>query len=214
MKIGNLARKTLGKKFFKKLAHYYRAFFFDIEAFVNTLPCLKSAKNILEIGGGDGAIAERILSNYPQAKVVMVDIAESIGSFINESYLSRTKLIPSCTFENYLSSADFTHPDIVLISDVIHHIPASQRRSFLARLIPLLNCGTTLIVKEVQPEGIRARLSLIADKYISGDMNTSLIGKQDLITLIMTLAPSLVCEESDLFKIDKPNYSLSFKVKK
>lgn len=211
MNLGQICRKTIGIKKFKVIAHYYRNFFFNIDTFIKSLPAFEDGASILDIGGGDGAIINQLLCFNPSLKVVMLDIAPNIGRFIDSIYESNIIRIGKCSLTQYLHSALYNQPDCILLADVLHHVPEQERRSFVTTIISMLKPGTYLIIKEIEPDGAIAMLSVLADKYISGDKKVALISRQNLINLVESIDKQVISTETRLFSLDRPNYSVIFK---
>ena len=68
-----------------------------------------------------------------------------------------------------------------------------------------------IIIKDVEPGYVRSLLGLLADRYISGDKKTSLVGRAALIRLVKSaFADAVDVTETDLFRVDRPNYALVF----
>jgi 2-polyprenyl-6-hydroxyphenyl methylase/3-demethylubiquinone-9 3-methyltransferase len=75
------ARRRLSS-FEKPTAEAYRKLFFDLDHFGRLSRDLArpGVKRILEIGCGDGAVADRITAAFPSANYVGIDVAEGPGS--------------------------------------------------------------------------------------------------------------------------------------
>jgi hypothetical protein len=119
--------------------------------------------------------------------------------------------MPRTDIGRYLASGQ-PHPDVVLLSDVMHRIPASERDVFLASISELLRLASDvrIIVKDVEPGYARSLLGYWADKYITGDKNVSPIARAELISLVQRSIGPMRYEETDFFAVDKPNYALAF----
>lgn len=211
MNLGQICRKTIGIKKFRIAAHYYRKFFFNIDAFVKSLPAFKDAASILDIGGGDGEIINQILRFNPSLRVVMLDIAQNVGEFIDPIYERNVTRLSKCSLTQYLNSNLYSQPDCILLADVLHHVPERERESFVSTILSMLQLETYLIVKEIEPVGGIAKLSVLADKYISGDRKVALMSQQRLVNLVETIDKQIVYTETRLFSLDRPNYSIIFK---
>jgi len=172
---GQIARRLLGNHL-EAVGNAYRSLFVDldriVEVFERELP--RKAK-VLDIGGGDGALVERLLNRRPDLIVSMCDLAPSIGIFLSAANRAKVELLPATEFADVSGSYD-----AVTISDVIHHVPVSQREGFfkdLRRSCERWGCRK-LILKDVEPGGIRAVLSLLADRYITGDRHVVLFSRE------------------------------------
>lgn len=66
---------------------------------------------------------------------------------------------------------DQKRPVVVMVSDVMHHIPENLRSIFLENLKQMVSTirNATIIVKDIEPGYFRSWASLYADRLISGD---------------------------------------------
>lgn len=184
---GQIVRKALGRHF-KPVGDAYRRLFVDLEKIVDfydrELP--KGAK-ILDIGGGDGALIERLLNRRPDLAVAMCDLASVIGSFLSEENRAKVELFPATD----LSEMRGTY-DVVTFSDVIHHVPVQQRDAFFKSLVE--NCQgwgcRKIVFKDIEPGGWRAMVSLIADRHITGDKHVVLFSRADFAEVARRFFPN------------------------
>lgn len=163
---GQLARKILGRHF-EPVGNVYRRLFVDLDKIAETLDGLMPrGARVLDIGGGDGALVNRLLNRRPDLQITMCDLAPEIGSFLSASNRSRVRLFPATEF-----SAVSGHYDFVTLTDVVHHVPVDQRGSFFQLLAE--QCETwrcrNLLVKDIEPGGPRALIAKWLDWYVTGD---------------------------------------------
>jgi hypothetical protein len=173
---GQIARRILGK-YFEPFGNAYRRIFVDLDRVVEFYDREVPEKSrILDVGGGDGAVIERLLDRRPDLLVTMTDLAENIGQFISERNRPRVNLLPKTSIEEM--SGQF---DIVMISDVLHHVPPESRGQFFAVLASACERldSKKLIFKDVEPKGVRSFLALLADRYITGDRHVSFPSRKD-----------------------------------
>jgi cyclopropane fatty-acyl-phospholipid synthase-like methyltransferase len=207
MSIGQLARRVLGR-WFPLLGAHYRALFVDLEKVVDSLPALSPQPEILDIGGGDGAVLNLVLGRYPRAHATMIDLSLRMGSSLHPDRAQRVRLLPGVSMRDYSRVA---HPpaDIVIVSDVLHHVPVGERRQFFADLRDLLGGHKTLIfVKDVEPGSWRATAGYLADRYISGDKQVELISQATVRSLLVEAFPNAALRATELAERDPPNYAL------
>lgn len=209
MSIGKITRFIFGRRF-NKIGSRYRKYFFDIDKFIETLPNLDKDASILDIGGGDGEVLNKILNKNKNLRGIIMDISENVGGMISRENKARVKTYAGTYIEGLRNILDDNKSKYLLISDVIHHIPLDKRSDFLLEVNSLCKEDTVLIIKEVEPGFIKSTLSIISDVCVSGDRNTKLISKLDLIQKITDLNPNISVLETRLFKIDPPNYCLCF----
>jgi SAM-dependent methyltransferase len=173
---GQIARRLLGP-YFKPVGDAYRRVFVNLEKIVDVLEsAVPRGARVLDIGGGDGALIDRLLDRRPDLTVTMCDIAPTIGAFLGNRNRGKVTLLPGTDFADVHGKFDF-----VMITDVMHHVPVDQRNAFfeaLAQSCARWGC-TTLFFKDVEPGHVRAVLSLLADWYITGDRHVVLFPRSE-----------------------------------
>jgi hypothetical protein len=101
MSLSSLARAVLGDRLFPVLGRRYRALFVDLEKVVSCLPSFPPGAHVLDIGGGDGEMMNRILELHPEIDVTMLDSSPRLGAFLKPELRSRVRLLPSTTLAAY-----------------------------------------------------------------------------------------------------------------
>ena len=102
-------------------------------------------------------------------------------------------------------------PHAVVISDVLHHVPRDRRLHFLREVAEFGRASLRfLVVKEVAPEGWRARLGLLSDWYVTGDRHVELSPPEELVPLVQSAFPGFVPRATRLLERDSPNYCIVF----
>lgn len=173
---GQLARRILGRHF-EPAANAYRRLFVNLDRIVDVLDReLPNGAKVLDIGGGDGALVERLLRRRPDLAVTMCDRASAIGTFLSDLNRAKVKTFPATDFVDVSGSYDF-----VTISDVVHHVPVDQREAFFRSLAESCERWACrgIILKDIEPRGLRARLALLADRHITGDTHVVLFSRAD-----------------------------------
>jgi len=212
MSLGSLARAILGKKFFPMVGSWYRAVFVDLEKVVDSLPPLPPGAQVLDIGGGDGEMINIILRRHPDLSITMLDLSPRLGLFLKPEFRERVRMLPSTSLRDY-ATTEYKTPDLVIINDVIHHVPVKDRPGFFADLRTVLRGqATMLFVKDIELGYFRSTLSLLADRYVSGDKRVSLISRQALTAVVGEIFPKAEARDTKLFEVDAPNYALIFAV--
>ena len=196
---GQLVRLLLGSQF-HVVGHLYRRIFVDMDKVVDCIvDQIPSDGNVLDVGGGDGYVADILLAKRPDVRVTMIDIATDIGRFIRSEHRHRVTI---CA-QTELSAIEGKF-DTLMIADVIHHVPVSARAAFLssiAKAAQRTHCNR-IIIKDIQPGKLRALLALWGDLYITGDKGVSPVRMED-ITL-----PGF--RRTFAHMPDYPNYCLTF----
>jgi len=189
------------------LTRTYRGFFVDLQAITDTLP-VDQARKLLNIGTGDGMLLNHLARRFPSLQITSSDITEEQGWLIEDDIRARVSLV-TLTPEK-LTTEGFGGPyDAVLLCDVIHHVPVSDRYELLAAAWPCVDIGGVLIAKDVEPGGVKATLALLSDRYVTGDRHTRLIGMAEMTALLGEVSHGARVEPTDLLSRDYPNYMLS-----
>lgn len=212
MSLGSAIRAVLGRELSHRVGHYYRAFFVDLAKVAQALSgAIPPDARVLDVGGGDGEPLNYLLRLRSDIFVTTIDPAPEVGIWVDPQFAARVQRLPRTTLEDFLASA-LPRPDVLLLSDVVHHIPVSARRAFFESVGSLLASqpGLRIVVKDVEPGFARARLGYWADRYVTGDRAVSPIGRADLTALVREAIGPLRREESELFAVDAPNYAVAF----
>jgi 2-polyprenyl-3-methyl-5-hydroxy-6-metoxy-1,4-benzoquinol methylase len=165
-KLGPAVRSRLGR-WEIPAADAYRAVFINLEACARTLASVAPAGRILEVGCGDGSFGQRLLEEYPDADYVGIDIAAEPGRlFRGDPARARFESIDSAAF-----LASEPEPfDLVVMVDVIHHIPHALRDSVLRDVRALTRVGGRYAIKEWDPiPGPTHAACWALDRYVTGD---------------------------------------------
>jgi 2-polyprenyl-3-methyl-5-hydroxy-6-metoxy-1,4-benzoquinol methylase len=208
MSIGSTSRAILGEKLFQVAGTIYRRIFFDAHDFVECTKDLFSKGHCIDIGGGDGFLANRLLSAHPELAVTLVDPSSNCGTWVNKQNSSRFTLYPSMT-TNDLLPEQAEQFDSAILADVVHHVMPKNRAELLTQAFEMLKPGGSLLIKEIEPRGLRSKLAYLADVYISRDPIVYFISQELLLDLIQeVLGESYEIRVNYLVQKDYPNYAL------
>ncbi|HEY4560962.1 MAG TPA: class I SAM-dependent methyltransferase [Lysobacter sp.] len=210
MKIGPFVRKMMPFAMERRVAAIYRRIFVDLRAVASPLAAdLARNARVLDIGGGDGELLNALLTARPDLSVTMVDIAPSVGKFLDRHVIDRVERCPATSLEQHLEARAGTY-DAVLVSDVMHHIPRGLRTDFVRDLVRAVKPGSSIYIKDIEPGHAVATLSYLSDVYISGDKGVSLVSMKDMAELVSGQMPGYIATEQGLIGINPPNYLLRF----
>ncbi len=212
MALGALIRRILGVRLARRAGRWYRAIFVDLSKVAAALAAvIPPAAHVLDIGGGDGEPLNHLLALRPDLRVTTLDPAPVVGQWIETCFDAQVTRLPRTSLAQYLD-ANRPAPDVVLIADVLHHIPPAARPLFLDSLSLLLQRVPRLriVVKDVEPRSWRALLGYWSDRYITGDPGVSLISSDHLARLFEEALGPLCREDTNLFATDRPNYAIAF----
>lgn len=212
MSPGRFVRNLLGDRHARVAGRWYRAIFVDMgKASAAIAAELPAGAQVLDVGGGDGQPLNCLLELRSDVRVTTIDVAAGVGRWIEARHLDRVTRIDSTSLQAYLASGR-PLPDVLLLSDVMHHVPVSGRDAFLAGVAELVQRAPRLriIVKDVEPGHWRATLGWLSDRYVTGDREVELISRNELIDAMRGACAGIRHRETALFAIDPPNYALVF----
>ncbi len=152
-----------------------------------------------------------LLAQRPDLRITTLDPKPKVGEWIETRFAPRVTRLAGTSLADYLA-AGRPDPDVLLIADVLHHIPVAERTGFLGPVRALLERVPHLriIVKDVEPGSWRAILGSLSDRYITGDLDVSLVARENLARLLEEQLGPLHREDTGLFEADPPNYAIAF----
>lgn len=167
MGIGPRVRRTLGR-FERPATDCYRSLFVNLHAFVRGIrKCAGSPRRVLEIGCGAGIVTEHLAKAFPDADVTGIDICGEPG-WLCANRAGRTRFLRMTAAE--LCATQPQSYQLVVIGDVLHHVPRLHRRELLARAAELTADGGVLVLKEwVRQRTPGFLMGYCADRFITGD---------------------------------------------
>jgi 2-polyprenyl-3-methyl-5-hydroxy-6-metoxy-1,4-benzoquinol methylase len=212
MSLGSMARAVLGDRWFPVVGRYYRALFVDLEKVIDSFPAPAPGAAVLDIGGGDGELINVFLARHPEARVTMIDLKPQLGGAIRADLRSRVEILAGTSIRDLVTRAAGPF-EMIILSDVIHHIPAAARPAFFRDLGDLVGArAATIVIKDIDPGSFRSTMSYLADRYISGDRNVQLTGQSEMVELVRATFPAAVARPTRLVEVDAPNYCLVFAI--
>lgn len=212
MAIGPLLRSWMTPRLERRLSGIYRSVFVDLDVVAaEVAKALPGNARLLDIGGGDGELLNRLFALRPDVRVTMVDIAATVGKFVEPAYRAWVECLPGTSLEGYLATSPQPY-EAVLVSDVIHHLPLDYRPGFLRALGDALGKGGVLLIKDIEPGHPIAALSLWCDRYVSGDRGVALMAGEDLRALAEQVLPPHSSAEVGLLQRAAPNYLFKFQL--
>jgi 2-polyprenyl-6-hydroxyphenyl methylase/3-demethylubiquinone-9 3-methyltransferase len=165
--LGSSIRRMFGP-FEHGVAEMYRRIFVDLDKLADLMRVwVPRAHRILEVGCGEGFMTERIVKSYPSASVTAIDITSKIGRL----FRGDASAITFC--QETVESVANREPgsfDLVVLADVMHHVPINERGAFLYAIDRLLTPNGNLLFKDwvISASPIHW-LCNISDRYLTGD---------------------------------------------
>jgi 2-polyprenyl-3-methyl-5-hydroxy-6-metoxy-1,4-benzoquinol methylase len=181
MGLGASLRRRLGR-FEIPIANLYRGAFVNLGALATRISRVAPAQRILEVGCGDGFLAQELVGVYPDARYLGIDVVDTAGRLYrgDPAWASfRTVTVQDL-------HAEAPEPfDLVVFADVIHHVPLRIRGEVLRAAAELVRPGGHLVVKEFERNrGPYYHVTFVADRYVTGDRTVRFMTMPQLRELI------------------------------
>jgi 2-polyprenyl-6-hydroxyphenyl methylase/3-demethylubiquinone-9 3-methyltransferase len=167
MGIGPCVRRLLGR-FERPAAELYRSVFVDLDSFVASIRNeVDTPPRILEIGCGEGCVIERLAHTFRDASITGIDISAQPGRLCTVKE-PRIRFLETTAAQ--MAAAEPASYPLVIIGDVLHHVPRTEREGLLQHAAMLLAPGGVLIFKEwVRQRTLAYLMGYCADRFITGD---------------------------------------------
>jgi 2-polyprenyl-3-methyl-5-hydroxy-6-metoxy-1,4-benzoquinol methylase len=167
MKVGPLIRQMFGP-YEHVISNAYRSIYLDIDAFVSlTRQWKPHANRILEVGCGEGAVTQRLNAAYPDAKITAIDITSRVGRLYQGSF-DNVRFIRCAVQE--IATSEAGQYDLVVLSDVLHHVPLEFRQGLLDAIRTALAPKGTFVFKDWQRNHTPIHwLCHASDRWLTGD---------------------------------------------
>jgi 2-polyprenyl-3-methyl-5-hydroxy-6-metoxy-1,4-benzoquinol methylase len=167
MKLGPFIRGMFGPHE-RRISEAYRSIYFDLDSFVrHTREWSPIAKRILEVGCGEGAVTERLSAAYPQADITAIDISPRVGRLYKGSR-DAIRFI-RCNVQE-IAAVEAKRYDLVVLCDVLHHVPVELRQGLLDAIRQTLAPGGVLVIKEWERRFSPIHwLCYASDRWLTGD---------------------------------------------
>jgi 2-polyprenyl-6-hydroxyphenyl methylase/3-demethylubiquinone-9 3-methyltransferase len=152
----------------RRISEVYRSIYIDIDAQVEQFIRWKpTARKILEVGCGEGAVTQRLRRAYPDAQITAIDITSRVGRLYQGS-LDRVKFL-RCSVQE-IASTDAGAFDLVVLCDVMHHVPVALRQDLLDSIRTTMAPGGVFVFKDWQCNRAPIHwLCYASDRWLTGD---------------------------------------------
>jgi 2-polyprenyl-6-hydroxyphenyl methylase/3-demethylubiquinone-9 3-methyltransferase len=167
MAIGPLIRRCFGP-FEQQVSDMYRAMFIDLDDWTARIKEMQpNARRILEVGCGEGANTEKLFDAYPDARIDAIDITDNLGRLFKHE---TDRVTFRKEFVEQRAEAEPGVYDLVVLCDVIHHVPPQAQESLLNAIKTLIAEDGVLAFKDwgrsLKPIFIAG---MLADRFLTGD---------------------------------------------
>lgn len=164
---GPLIRRLCGP-YERTVTEGYRKIFIDLDEFIGLVRIwVPQARKILDCGCGEGATTERLVAAFPDAVITAIDIAPTVGRLYRGDP-SRVTFSQQRVHE--VADRAPGSFDLVVLCDVLHHIPLGERNALLAAIARTLKPSGSLVVKDWLVSATPIHwLAYLSDRYLTGD---------------------------------------------
>jgi SAM-dependent methyltransferase len=178
--IGEKGRKMLGP--LEPLAvDIYRKPFIDLESVARTLASVCTPARVAEIGCGEGVLATELNRAWPDAEIVGIDITPQPGRLYRGDPQAAT--FRSCSADK-LAASDSAGFDLVLMCDVLHHVPPPMRAGIVVAARTLVADAGLLAIKDwEQRRDLATAAAYASDRFITGD-RIKYFARDELVGLV------------------------------
>jgi 2-polyprenyl-3-methyl-5-hydroxy-6-metoxy-1,4-benzoquinol methylase len=167
MAIGPLIRKSFGR-YERQISDAYRSIYLNIDGFIGQVQRWHSSPaTILEVGCGEGVISEHMYRAFPGAAITAIDITPRIGRLYRGP--SDGVRFIRCEVER-IAAANPGSFDLVVLCDVLHHVPRTSRRALLDAIRASVARDGAFIFKDWQRSNSAIHwLCYASDRWLTGD---------------------------------------------
>ncbi|WP_306110891.1 MULTISPECIES: class I SAM-dependent methyltransferase [Roseovarius] len=192
--IGASVRRAFGP-YERQVSELYRRVFIDLENLADCIQDWADPTAICEIGCGEGALAERLCRDFPDASYLGIDIAPQLGRMYDGDRAEFRQIDAQDLAEE--RSGQF---DLVVLNDVMHHVPVGIRADILQAAKKLLVPGGVLVFKDWLRRSTPIHAACyVADVYIGGDKNVAYMAMEEQRELIASVfGPAAVAAEQSI----------------
>lgn len=155
----------------RRVSQAYRSIYLDIDEFVEQVRRWSPyPRRILEVGCGEGAVTERLHSAFPSTHITAIDVSSRIGRLYRGPRAS--VCFARCEVQDLI--APNVEPfDLVVLCDVLHHVPFGFRQGLLDAIRATLAPQGNFIFKDWQRSNTPIHwLCYASDRWLTGDRIT------------------------------------------
>lgn len=167
MAIGAAVRRSFGRHE-RWISELYRSIFVDIDKFVERLTLwAPDAQRILEVGCGEGAVTERLVTAFPNADITGIDIVPHLGR-LYAGPRDRARFVEMTVQQ--LAKEEAGSYDLIVLADVLHHVPLDIRTELMVAIRQLMAPQGRFVMKEWERNYTPIYwLGYLSDRWITGD---------------------------------------------
>lgn len=207
MPLGPTIRALFGRHE-RLTAHIYRSLFMDLADYGATISkWAVKPQRVLEVGCGEGAVTEILASTFPEAQILAIDITPRAGRMYRaraEGVEFRQATVQALAEEQPSSF------DLIVLSDVIHHVPNDLRAEVLSAIGKALAPGGRFVLKDWSQSTTPIHwLCHAGDRWLTGD-RVAHLKPAEAKALVSRHVPNLQPVGEDRVRPWRNNYALIF----
>lgn len=166
MSIGSAVRSLFGPAE-PLVARAYRRIFLDVEALARSVAGAGAPGRLLEVGAGEGQFTEALARVLPETEILGVDLTPRVGRLYRGP---RERVTFAVRPVEEVAAEHAGRFDLVVVCDVLHHVPPAARAAFLETCGRCVAPGGTLVLKDWEriATPIHA-LAWFSDRYVTQD---------------------------------------------
>ena len=166
MGIGKVVRRLSGP-LEPYLTDAYRGFFFDIHGFADQVAAMGEVESVVDIGCGEGALITALAERMPRTRFLGLDVTANVGRLFDGD---RSRVRFECTDATVVADREGAAADLVIVCDVMHHVPTDARRGLWGAAESLVKPGGRIVFKEwVKSQAPIYWIGWASDRFITGD---------------------------------------------
>lgn len=98
---------------------------------------------VLDLGAGTGILSQFLLEKYPNAEIVLIDLAEEMLKEAEKRFEGNDNISFIC--DDYITHEFNTKFDIIISSLSIHHLTGTEKKVLIEKYYDLLNDGGNFV---------------------------------------------------------------------
>lgn len=98
---------------------------------------------VLDLGAGTGILSQFLLEKYPNAEIVLIDLAEKMLKEAEKRFEGNDNISFIC--DDYITHEFNTKFDIIISSLSIHHLTGTEKKVLIEKYYDLLNDGGNFV---------------------------------------------------------------------
>lgn len=207
MPLGSAIRAMFGKHE-NRIAGLYRGLFMNLDDFAEKIGAwAPGASRILEVGCGEGAVTEILAQTFPDAQILAIDLSERAGRL----YRGRNDGVEFVVTTVQQVAQEYRGQfDLIMLSDVLHHIPEDLRGEIIDAISAAMAPGARFVLKDWGKAATPIHwLCHAGDRWLTGD-KVAHLKPVEASGLVLKRQPGFKTVAQGWIKPWRNNYALVF----